>query len=304
MSRQILGGTAAVAVVIPCYNAEKFVRRALCSVLEQTLAPAEVVVVDDGSKDTTCRIVEAEFPSVRIVRQQNAGPSRARNAGVRASRSPLIAFLDADDWWEPGKLVAQVEKLYAHPGAVANYTALRFWDDSGQDLGVQPVRPPQELWPRLRWVNEGIPPSCWMVRRKALEVIGGFSERQVGSEDWHLLFGLRQLGELTICPEPLTCYRLSPGGLSGKAEHMFNGFKKMLDDTLLTGFTGLDRTLWRRRIISYQAYKACLTARGAGDSAVEQHFMKLSVSTWPFPTWAPERFKAFAVTALRHLGLR
>ena len=143
-----------------------------------------------------------------------------------------------------------------------------------------------------------------MVRRAAMDAGGGFSERQVGSEDWHLLFRLRALGEFTMCPEPLTCYRVSPGGLSGNATHMFNDFMKMLDDTLLTGLVGVERALWRRRIISYQAYKASLTARGAGDCATEQHFMKLSLSTWPFPTWAPERFKAFVVTALRTLTVR
>ena len=120
-----------VAVIIPCYNAEKFIERALRSVAAQTLAPAQVLVIDDGSQDRSCELIEKEFPSVRVIRQQNGGPARARNAGLHASHAPLVAFLDADDWWEPGKLAAQAESLCSSPSAVANYTAMRYWDEPG-----------------------------------------------------------------------------------------------------------------------------------------------------------------------------
>lgn len=80
---------------------------------------------------------------------------------------------------------------------------------------------------------------------------------------------------------------------------MFDDFMKMLEDTLLAGMTGMRRAIWRRRIMSYQAFKACLTARAAGDKVSERSYMMRSIAEWPSPFWAPERFRYFAVTTMR-----
>jgi glycosyltransferase involved in cell wall biosynthesis len=290
-----------VAVIIPVYNGERFIRRAVDSVLKQTYSVSEIIVVDDGSKDLTREIVEKEYGKrVILIRQQNGGPAKARNAGLRVAVSEFISFLDADDWWEPAKLETQVRVLQEHPEAVGNYTGLRVMTDDGVHLiDLKPVDH-TTLWPTLRWCNPGIPPSSVLLRRSALDQLErGFDERQMGSEDWNLWFRLVAKGSFCVCPEPLTDYRSSSGGLSGDAHHMYNDFMKMLDDVLLADMSGLKRTLWRRRIISYQAFKACLTARAAGDKATERQYMKKSVMEWPSPFWAPERFRFFAVTLMR-----
>ena len=290
-----------VTVIIPVYNGERFIRRALDSVFGQTYPLHQVIVIDDGSKDSTREIVGGEYGErVTLIRQQNGGPAKARNAGLRAATGEFIAFLDADDWWEPGKVAGQIQVLNTHPDAVGNYTGLRMMSDEGVHL--EDIRPadPNTLWPTLRWCNPSVPPSSVMLRRLALDKLdGGFVERQLGSEDWNLWFRLIAKGPFCVCPEPLTNYRSSPDGLSGNADHMYNDFMKMLDDVLLADLTGLRRALWRRRIISYQAFKACLTARGAGDKKAEREYMKKSVMEWPSPFWAPERFRFFAVTLLR-----
>ena len=290
-----------VAVIIPVYNGERFIQRAVDSVLKQTYPVSEIIVVDDGSKDPTREIVEKEYGDrVTLIRQQNGGPAKARNAGLRVATSEFIAFLDADDWWEPAKLETQLRVLLEHPEAVGNYTGLRVMTDDGVHLiDLKPVDH-TTLWPTLRWCNPGIPPSSVLLRRSALDQLErGFDERQMGSEDWNLWFRLVARGSFCVCPEPLTDYRSSSGGLSGDAHHMYNDFMKMLDDVLLADMTGLKRTLWRRRIISYQAFKACLTARAAGDKETEREYMKKSVLEWPSPFWAPERFRFFAVTLMR-----
>jgi hypothetical protein len=138
-----------------------------------------------------------------------------------------------------------------------------------------------------------------MVRREALERVGGFNERQVGSEDWCLWFQLQALGRFCVCHEPLTDYRESAGGLSGNATHMFDDFMKMLDDVLLQDLSGWRRVIWRRRILSFQALRAAMTARANGNRAEEVKFAKKSLAAWPSPFWAPERFRAFALTFLR-----
>jgi len=95
---------ANVAVVIAAYNHARFLPDALGSVLAQTIAPAEIVLIDDGSTDDTEEVAARFAPRVRYVRQSNAGARAARNAGLDATTTPWVAFLDADDWWEPDAL--------------------------------------------------------------------------------------------------------------------------------------------------------------------------------------------------------
>ncbi len=102
-----------VSVIVPVYNSERFLAEALNSIVGQTVPPAEIVVVDDGSTDQSAAIA-ARYPSVRLVRQANAGVSAARNAGLAAATGERLAFLDADDLFLPGKLAAQARALDAH----------------------------------------------------------------------------------------------------------------------------------------------------------------------------------------------
>ena len=100
-----------ISVVIPLYNKEKYILRTITSVLNQTISPAEIIIVDDGSTDNSANEVEKINDSrVRLVRQENAGEGAARNRGVAESKRDLIAFLDADDEWKPDFLL-YIQKL-------------------------------------------------------------------------------------------------------------------------------------------------------------------------------------------------
>jgi glycosyltransferase involved in cell wall biosynthesis len=111
-----------VSVIIPVYNGERYLAAAIQSVLEQTLPPDEIIVVDDGSTDGTAAIVTglagASPLPIHYIHQQNQGPSAARNRGLRAARSGLVAFLDADDIWDLRKQEIQVAYLAANPDAL------------------------------------------------------------------------------------------------------------------------------------------------------------------------------------------
>src|SRR5687768_12542943 len=110
---------ARVSVVIPAYNYGRFVGAAIESVLGQTFADFELVVVDDGSTDDTGDVVARYSDSrLRYIRKENAGLPAARNTGIRAGTADLVAFLDADDTWLPGKLAAQAPLFAADPGLV------------------------------------------------------------------------------------------------------------------------------------------------------------------------------------------
>jgi glycosyltransferase involved in cell wall biosynthesis len=133
MSRQTLQTILeTISVVIPLYNKAPYIERAIRSVLVQTVAPDEIIVVDDGSTDGGGDLVEAiQHPLIKLVRQENQGVSVARNRGIALARGELIAFLDADDAWEPQYL----EEIYAlrrrFPEAGAYATAVELVDRQG-----------------------------------------------------------------------------------------------------------------------------------------------------------------------------
>jgi glycosyltransferase involved in cell wall biosynthesis len=107
-----------VAVVIPVHNGERYLGEALDSVLSQTLAPANIIVVDDGSEDATSEVARRFGPRIDYVRQDRSGAASARNRGVAMTTNDLIAFLDADDVWLPDKLQRQMEALPQDRAAV------------------------------------------------------------------------------------------------------------------------------------------------------------------------------------------
>jgi glycosyltransferase involved in cell wall biosynthesis len=98
-----------VSVIIPAYNCAKFIEETLASVLNQTQAPFEILVINDGSTDNTAEVV-SKYPQIRLINKPNQGPSAARNTGIQESKGNWIAFLDSDDLWHTEKL----EKIAKH----------------------------------------------------------------------------------------------------------------------------------------------------------------------------------------------
>lgn len=129
-------GAPLVSCIVPVYNGARFIAEAIASILAQDWRPIEVIVVDDGSTDTTPEILAGFGAPVRVIRQDNAGPVVARNRGIAAATGEFLSFLDADDTWVPGKLGRQVGFLLAEPalgfcvGQVQN-----FWEDEVADEG-------------------------------------------------------------------------------------------------------------------------------------------------------------------------
>ncbi len=131
-----------VSVVIPAYNVEKYIGRAIDSVLAQTRRPDEIIVVDDGSTDNTAEVIRSYGSKVCFIRQENAGASVARNTGVQAATSEWIAFLDADDEWLPEKLQLQIEHLKRNPELVWSYSnyVIRPIAENTERLTFDPTR--------------------------------------------------------------------------------------------------------------------------------------------------------------------
>jgi len=198
-----------VSVVLPVYNAESIVERALASIVDQSLRQLEIIVIDDGSRDKTAEIVRRWMPKcdLRLILQsKNAGPAAARNAGIAVARGKFIAFLDADDEWLPDKLQMQVRALEKTQGA-SLCACEEYWiyrdasvDVSGE--GLAPENQGPHAWKSLL-ARAFIHTSSVMIPRTLARQLGGFDERLLVGEDQDFWIRLARAGELIWVPEPL-----------------------------------------------------------------------------------------------------
>jgi glycosyltransferase involved in cell wall biosynthesis len=185
-----------IDVVIPAYNASAHVEAALASVVAQTLSPARVIVVDDGSTDDTAgrvqRFAERSCVAIEYIWQANAGPSAARNAGLMRVTAAFVALLDADDTWEPDKLARQAALFHGagreRLGLVyANYDLI---DDKGKNLGRNGCRDAHVRGAALQALRKGnyISGSCSAVLLRMAAVVdaGMFDTSLVCADDWDL----------------------------------------------------------------------------------------------------------------------
>jgi glycosyltransferase involved in cell wall biosynthesis len=219
-----------VSVVIPFLNSEAFLADAIESVVRQTDERWELVLVDDGSEDRSGEIArgaaarDGRITCIAHPGGANLGPAASRNAGIAAARGDVIAFLDADDVWVPGKLAEQIEALETEPKAAAVFGPTEYWRSWHPDhpepdyvpaLGIAPglVEPPRLLVLSLRSLARTPGPSNILVRREALEDIAGFDEmRELGMyEDQAFLAKLFLRFPVLVADRRWDRYRLHPG---------------------------------------------------------------------------------------------
>lgn len=216
----------AVSVVIPAYNAAWYVGKAIDSVLAQDFTDRELIVVDDGSTDGTAAVLAAYGDALRVVRKPNGGMSSARNAGIAQARGEFIAFLDADDWWLPGKLSRQVALMRARPALGFTSTAARVEDPEGHLLNLWTCDAADEpTLLRLFANNAGIAggSSALMVRRSVLEEVGAYDESLGGVEDADLWLRLAAVSGYACIDEPLVVVLRRKGSVSRNVERMRAG---------------------------------------------------------------------------------
>lgn len=237
---------ARVSVVIPTHNAGKYLAQAIESALDQTLPPAEVIVVDDGSTDGTQEVVAPYLERICYQRQSRQGVSAARNAGLAAATGEFVAFLDADDFFLPEKLAGQVELLRSHPGQAISNSGWRVVDAQGSPLrDVEPwlEAPKLDLLTWLRW--KPVFPGALLLRRKALERVGGFDPSLHHAEDVDLVLRLALLGCKAAWLQAQTvCYRQHAGNVSRARLDQAAGIVEVL--TRFYARPGLPRAIRRQ----------------------------------------------------------
>lgn len=230
MNRQ----TPYFSVVMPAYNAVATLAETMASVIAQTDTDWELLIIDDGSTDTTfalaCGLALGE-PRIKVVTKANGGVSAARNLGAVLAEGRVIAFLDADDVLTPDALALHRQHFEANPQLAVSYGRVAFCNARLEPQGRLSAHPPAQLHPAMAL---GENPACTgsnlVVRRDVFARTGGFDKTLRHAEDQEWLFRTLASGAGTISgiDRVLVLYRASPGGLHGDLDAMEAGWETMI----------------------------------------------------------------------------
>jgi glycosyltransferase involved in cell wall biosynthesis len=219
-----------VSVIIPAYNADKFIKDALESVFAQDYEPLEIIVVDDGSTDSTAEIIKGFQHGGRTLLyfyQENAGPSRARNLGIRAARGEFITFLDADDLWTPMKLQKQVDFMESNGEADLVFGDMQVFDSGGCTVdsafskhGHPPCDEQGKVVHAFHHLLQRnfVSTATVLLRKKCLNETGYFDEKLWYAEDYDLWLRFSLKFDLFCIPEIFRLKRMHDRNLSWNKE--------------------------------------------------------------------------------------
>lgn len=218
-----------VSVIIPTYNGTRYIMSAVQSVLDQTYAAYEIIVIDDGSTDNICSVLAPVFEKIVYIRQDNSGVGAARNLGLKNARGKYIAFLDDDDTWLPTKIESQVKILMDNPQYAIVYSYPTLIDEDGEEIpNDRPFMfPSGDVYLDFLLKNRINTPSVTLVRKSVFEEIGLFN----GSfcEDYDLWLRIARQHAVVYCPEIQACYRVRRGSASRNYEKMLASHLAVLE---------------------------------------------------------------------------
>ncbi len=202
-----------VSVIIPVFNGEKYISKAIESVLSQTYKNIEIVVANDGSTDSTFEKIKPYLSEITYIFQENAGLSEARNIGIRKSTGELIAFLDHDDMWLPEKTEKQVNYILSDPQRKFVHCSVKYINHLGE------IIEPSGYWKNLKFNSEvanvkdifmhyAMLPSTMMIKREVFDEVGFLNPEFKSCEGYDLCLRIAFKYKLTFIDEPLIGYRL------------------------------------------------------------------------------------------------
>jgi len=225
--------TPLISVIIPTYNRMQYICETIDSVLEQTYKNIEIIVVDDGSIDNTKDVLSRYGSKISYIYQNNAGPSAARNNGIKQSNGELLAFLDSDDIWLQQKLEKQLELIQQSPDIGLVSCGSYDIDSSGNIIGepfIQRNYKSRELLVKaliLRNVVGG--GSFPLIRRECFDKLGLFSEDIIICEDRDMWIRIAKRYEIKFIEEPLIKYRIHETNLNKDVTRIKNSTRKLIE---------------------------------------------------------------------------
>lgn len=198
-----------ISILIPCYNAERWIAQAIDSAIRQTYPDKEIVVADDGSTDDSLQIIKSFGEHVRWISGPNLGGNAARNRLLETSRGSWIQYLDADDWLKPEKITQQVNFLQHNPEVDVVYSPV-FVEDHSADvvkIKLSPIPAPRDPWILLaRWYLPQTGGSLW--RKQSILDSGGWKAAQPCCQEHELYLRLLKAGQrFMYCDSPGAVYR-------------------------------------------------------------------------------------------------
>jgi glycosyltransferase involved in cell wall biosynthesis len=211
-----------ISVIVPSYNAENTIYNTINSVSQQTFIDLEILVIDDGSTDSTLEIVSTiKDPRLQVFSYANSGVAITRNRGIEKATGKYIAFLDADDLWMPNKLKFQREALQNLPEAAVAYSWSNYINEWGRFSHIgQRCQFQGNVYPHLLVNNFLESGSNPLIRKLAIQKTGGFETSLVPAEDWDFYLRLAASYEFVHVPEVHVLYRISTQAASANTTKM------------------------------------------------------------------------------------
>ena len=248
-----------ISVVIPAYNAGRFIVASIESVLQQTVPPLEIIVVDDGSTDDTRERLRVYEGRIRYSFQTNQGTSTARNTGISQAYGEWVAFLDADDVWFPHFLECLSAVIARNPNVALVGTDYLRIDQDGVILGSERPATPTGLEAEPIFLRQLLEAAVFganavVIRKKCLEAVGGFTTALKASEDMLMWWSLAVAFPVMKLPAPLAGYRVNPSSVSHNYYKMIVSKKQVLAIAFAT-LPPLQKHAWLRCVARARVFR-------------------------------------------------
>lgn len=276
-----------VSVIVPCFNCGDEARKAVQSVINQSMQDFEILLIDDGSTDDTAKHLEALAKTdsrIQHLAQSNTGPAGARNHGCRIAKGEWVAFLDHDDTWETEKLALQIAAADSHSADLV-FTTVHNVDATGRvdpSRVAQPVQDSQETVFQSLLYENFITLSSTLVRADSLKKAGLFTETWRGVEDWALWLKMAEQGaQFYGLDQPLVTYYWHESSLSKQHDSMQAQRRALVGQSLATRAGRKIGLVERQKIKSSE--RRCSAWFAAGSSSKGAAVMYWQAATaWPF----------------------
>jgi glycosyltransferase involved in cell wall biosynthesis len=288
-----------VSVIIPAYNAAKYLRDAVEGALNQIYSQREIIVVDDGSTDTTPQVLAEYGDKIQVIRQSNKGTAAACNVGVAAAQGTWITFLDADDIWLPEKLARQIE--YCRDTVVSHTDSICFGAGLTSEIRRSSFEPPYsgKVLKNLL-VRNFITKSTVMMRRDVYLALGGFNESYMAVEDWPFFLKVCAEHELGYCPEPVVRYRVHTKSKSMQGRKTMADHLRIINEAFSAEGVGKSFPELRAKALASSYQINCHYSAESGDWAFAIY---CAVQALRYEPAALHTWKSLAKSTLIPLGI-